>query len=161
MDTSKTGTEQNNILAQRSYAAVDMLIQQSGSNITQNMPLEIGVLRDLDEPGEITNFGKIVTEQIASRFVQLGYNVTDSETPMMSAPKDGAIKHAQSEHGHTQRSSITGRYAIARQGVLINLRIVENVSGKVLAAYDYTVPYNPNIRELTKTQEEKESFFSF
>lgn len=135
-------------LTSSSYAAADMLIQQSRHFLTTDTNLEIGVITDLDSPNERTNFGSMVAEQIASRFVQLGYNVSVSDMPQaQGAAPGGAV--------------ITGRYAVARDGVLVNLRIIEAGAGKVLAAYDYTVPKTPDVRELTKTQADKDSFFSF
>lgn len=144
----ETGARRNTAsVAQSSYGAADMLIQQSRSFLTTDTPLEVGVITDLDSPNERTNFGSMVAEQIASRFVQLGYNVTISEMP--------------AGQGAAGRSVITGRYAVARDGVLVNLRIVESGSGKVLAAYDYTVPKTPDVRELTRTDAEKKSLFGF
>ena len=151
----ETGLDRNKgaLLSQSSYAAADMMIQQSRSFITQETPLEIGVLTDLDSPNERTNFGSMVAEQIASRFVQLGYNVTVGDMGLGSGMGQGAP--------NTGHSVITGRYAVARDEVLVNLRLVEAGAGKVLAAYDYSVRKTPDIRELTKTQADKDSFFNF
>lgn len=155
-------------LSQSSYGAADMLIQQSRSLITPETPLEVGALVDMDNPGEITSFGRIVAEQIASRFVQLGYNVTTEAQPgelpqalpqtSMPAP---VFTMPRGDTYQSSRSVITGRYAVARDGVLVNLRIIEVDTGKVLAAFDYNVPKTRDVRELVKTQADRESFFDF
>lgn len=163
MDTGIAGKRET-VLTQSSYAAADMLIQQSRSFITPATPLEIGALTDLDNPNELTNFGNMVAQQIASRFVQLGYNVsatadlTGAPSAMGEAPPSYAMPGTTAAPG---RLVITGRYAVARDAVLVNLRLIEAATGKVAAAYDYTVPKTMNIRELTKTEAGKKSWFDF
>lgn len=159
MDTGMARNKARNV-AESSYAAADMMIQQSRSFITPETPLEIGVLTDLDNPNERTNFGRLVAEQIASRFVQLGYNV--SAQPGIMPPPDMAAPQAMSNNGGGVGSAvITGRYAVARDEVLVNLRIVGADTGKVIAAFDYNVPKTRDVRELVKTQADKDSFFDF
>lgn len=165
LDTASSRRAEDSV-ASTSYAAADMLMQQSRSFVSQQTPLEIGVLLDMDNPNEQTNFGQMIARQIGSRFVQLGYDVTaDSEmtsgtapdgtgwTPAMIAPAAGS--------NTSNQAMLTGRYAIARDSVLVNLRIMDIASGKVLAAYDYTIPKTRNVAELVKTKADKESFFDF
>jgi len=39
--------------------------------------------------------------------------------------------------------------------VLINLRLIENGTGRVLASYDYAVDYTRDVKELSQTHAEK------
>ncbi len=157
------GRSAEGLLTESSYGAADMLIQQSRSLISTETPLAIGMLTDLDSPNEQTNFGRMVTEQIASRFVQLGYNVTAApgtgEPPPAIAGAQGYVQRQDS--GKAGASVITGTYAVARDAILVNLRIVESASGKVVAAFDYPVPLTRDVRELAKTSAEKSSFWDF
>lgn len=148
-------------LAQNSYGAADMLIQQSRSFIDKDTILEITPLTDLDNPGEITNFGHMISSQIASRFVQLGYNVVLS--PMEPGFENAAVPITAAEPGSgiADKTMIAGRYARARNDVLINLRLIENGTGRVLASYDYAVNNTSDVRKLSKTQAEKDSSFLF
>lgn len=152
LDTGNNRSKKTYGLTESSYAAADMLAQQSKSFITHETPLKIGVLTDLNHPNEKTNFSRMVSEQVASRFVQLGYNIIDSHVLAVNQ---------QNSTANSGYGAITGRYAVARSEVLINLRIVEIETGKVLAAYDYTLPNSRDIKELTKTQADKDSFFDF
>ncbi len=165
MESTGGGPKKAYGLTESSYAAADMLIQQSKSFVTQETPLEIGILTDLDNPNEKTNFSRMVSEQIASRFVQLGYNVMDSYTPTMMPPaQEGSLPMSYNQQNNAStpgRGAITGRYAVARNEVLVNLRIVEVDTGKILAAYDYRIPNSRDVRQLTKTQADKDSFFNF
>jgi hypothetical protein len=140
----------HNALAVSNYAAADMLIQQSRSFITTETPLMIRPIKDLDYPDEYTNFGRLVSEQIASRFVQLGYNVTTQTS-------------TDQDPGNTPNVNtyISGHYAVARDALIVHLQVLASETGKVLAAYDYSVAKTRDVRELAKTREQKNSFFDF
>lgn len=147
-------------VTETSYAAADMLLQQSKNILTSETPLQIGVLTNIKRPAETTAFGQIIASQIGARFVQLGYNVTTSpainamaidNTAMYSPPM--AMAPAATGGGSGMKSMITGQYAIARRDVLVNLRVIEEGSGRVLAAYDYSLPLNGDIKELVSTEE--------
>ncbi len=153
-----------------SYAAADMLIQQSRGSLRADSPLEIGPLDDIDHPGTITGFGQIVTAQIASRFVQLGYNVQSNPFESAHIPAREPDPAGLRSPAYTYNSGampdiitpdtlITGRYARGRHKILVHLRLVEKSSGKVLAAYDYHVPVTADTRHLSKTGNEGFSLF--
>ncbi|HIF24818.1 MAG TPA: hypothetical protein EYG18_07475 [Micavibrio sp.] len=150
-----SGNDNVATLAQDSYGAADMLIQQSRSFIDRDTKLEITPLTDLDNPGEVTNFGHMISSQIASRFVQLGYNVVLS--PMEPGFENAAVpmQTAQPGSGVADKTIIAGRYARAKNDVLINLRLIENGTGRVLASYDYAVDYTRDVKELSQTHAEK------
>gem|GEM_PF-2630812 len=63
----ETARQKDSRMIQSSYAAADMLAQQSKNFLTPQTPLEIGVIAALDNPNEKTDFGGMVAEQVASR----------------------------------------------------------------------------------------------
>lgn len=137
---------QQQSMAQANYAAADMLIQQSKSLITPDTAVLAGTLSDMDHPAEMTAFGRVVVEQAAARFVQLGYNVSLQDN--MAGGGGPAV-------------TITGQYARAKKSVLISLRLMETQTGRLIAAHDYSLPLGSDVRELTKTAAEKNSLFGF
>ncbi len=148
-------------LSQDSYNAADMLIQQSRNVITAETPLQIGVLNDIRTPNETTALGRLITDQIGARFVQLGYNVTaiGPVQDVMAMPQNTTQDvYTAQNYGSSamtapsEKAVITGHYAFARKNILVNLRILESTSNRVLAAYDYTLPINSDLRELARTQ---------
>ena len=158
--------QEQQTMAQTNYGAADMLIQQSKSLIGPDTSVQIGMLSDMDHPSETTALSRIITGQVGARFVQLGYNVSAAPGGMDNmgmAPGagygyDGGARHGNSIAGPV---AITGQYALARQSVLINLRLTEPQTGRVLAAYDYSLPLNGDTRELARTAADKNSFFGF
>jgi len=165
-----TAMEQQKSMAEASYAAADMLIQQSKILVTSETALQIGVLSDMDNPAEATAFGRVVTGQIGARFVQLGYNVS-SGLPGggMAGAMDGDAAYGATYDAASMDSGmgapvagpvlIAGQYALAKKTVMINLRLTEIQTGRVLAAYDYSMPLNSDIKQLSKTAADKNSFF--
>lgn len=153
-------------LTKQSYAAADMLLQQSKNVITSETPLHIGVLTNIKRPSETNALGQVIASQIGARFVQLGYNVTTSPAldPMaINTPAaSGYAGQGMSAGGAMDKATITGHYAVARKEVLVNLRIIEDSTGKVMAAYDYNLPHNSDIKELMETEHEKtDAVFGF
>ncbi len=152
-------------LTRAHYAAAEILIQQARSALTPATPVTIGVMTDFDNPNEITNFGRLATEQIASRFVQLGYSVTATGPAALGIPPSSAAAvpgpQVAGQTAAAGSAMITGQYAAARDTVLVNLRLVDSVTDMVIAAHDYEIRRTANVRELLKTRTDKDSFFSF
>lgn len=147
-------------LTNTNYAAADMLLQQAQNRLSQNTVIALGALTDLNVPGSTAPFGKIISGQVGARFVQLGYNVNMPDdigtvsagdmpaspaTPVLKAPLAGS----PAGQGNVQ-AMITGHYARSGDKVLINLRVVDMGSSRILGAYDYTVPMSNEVYEMTQ-----------
>lgn len=171
-DTNLTGT---------SYAAADMLLQQSQMHLSQSTVLALGTLTDLKVPNNPAPFGRIVAGQVGGRFVQLGYNVhmpddigtvsagdmpASPATPVMKAPLGEVAPGKGISVGNVQ-AMITGHYTRSGNNVLVNLRIVDMGSGQIWGAYDYTIPMTNEIAEMVTPPPaplapgEKRGFFDF
>lgn len=153
-------------VTEQSYAAADMLLQQSKNVITSETPLQIGVLTNIKRPSEMTALGQVIASQIGARFVQLGYNVTTSPALNAMAIDSPTYSDAMapstpvpSGGGVGPRSMITGHYAVAKRDVIVNLRVIEEGSGRVLAAYDYSLPLNSDIKELISIESKETNAF--
>jgi hypothetical protein len=130
-------------LTENTYAAADMLAQQTRSFMTPMTPMKLTVLSEVTSPEEVTPFGQQVANQIGSRFVQLGYNVQAMPQPpgmlnMNTAPVPLA----------------TGGAPQPKQ-MLISLRVIQSPDQRVIAAYDYTLPMTREIREMSMTAAER------
>lgn len=145
-----TGQEVN--LAESSYGAADMLSQQSRSFVTPETPLQIGRLSDMRAPQDMTAFGRIVASHVGSRFVQLGYNVVTAMPVPVTVPGQEAST-GTGQAAPPGGAMITGQYAIARRDIIINLQVVDGQSGRLLAAYDYSVPMTADVKALLDNAE--------
>lgn len=162
-------------LADSSYAAVDMLAQQTKSRMTAGTPLKIAVLTDVTTPNETTAFGQQVSSQLGSRFVQLGYNVQSvpmhpnmiesaalspgAPTPLSGAPQ--ARQMGQQPSMGRGDALVTGTYTRMKDTLQVNLKILQAPDQKIIAAYDYSLPMTRDLRDISmsaaerKQQEEK------
>lgn len=157
-----------------SYTATDNLIQQSRTVVTHETAIQAGPLTDIDRPSEQTAFGQIIIQQVSARLVQLGYNVTASLAPPGAMPMSGGDMMAAGDSGYGAPPSsygamaapasltLMGQYAHGKKEVFVNLRFVEAQTGRILAATDYTIPYDRDIKELMRSSVDKNSsFFGF
>ncbi|MBU0799724.1 MAG: hypothetical protein KKA05_01850 [Alphaproteobacteria bacterium] len=161
-------------LAQSSYGAADMLSQQTQAIMTRDVPLQIGMIGDIAHPSAVTPFGQTIGSQMAARFVQLGYNVSASTYSEMSGgappptimPPMGQNMYGNAYGGGGAANTVssamlTGQYAVARDDVMVNLRLLDTTSNRVLAAYDYTVPLTRDVEELTTVPGTQKNLFGF
>lgn len=157
-------------LADSSYAAVDMMAQQTKSRMTVHTPLKIAVLTDVTTPTETTAFGQQVSNQLGSRFVQLGYNV--QSVPMQPAMIESAAldvgKPIPLNNGAPQAKQmgqqptmgrgdalVTGTYTRMKDTMQVSLKILQAPDQKIIAAYDYTLPMTRDLREISMSAAER------
>lgn len=164
-DTTKVNLTEN------TYAAADMLAQQTQSRMTPQTPLRIAVLTDVTTPGETTAFGQQVANHLGSRFVQLGYNVHSVPLPpgMMAAqvnaepmalnPTGGAPQPIRTGIGPSSGKGdalVTGTYSRMQNAIHVNLKVLQGADQKIIAAYDYTLPMTRDLREVSLSAAERQ-----
>jgi len=163
-------------LTDNTYAAADMLAQQTRAFLTPMTPLRIGALVDTASPNEVTPFGQQVGNKLGARFVQLGYNVRSmAQPPFVTAQTDamtattGGAPQAQMVGGPPQplqmgampsaekgEALITGNYTRGKDSIFVNLRVIQAPDQRVVAAYDYALPLTRELREMTMTAVQRE-----
>lgn len=153
-------------LSENTYAATDMLAQQTKAHMTPMTPMKMAVITNTSAPDEVTPFGQQLANHIGSRFVQLGYNVQSLPLPPgMISPASIPV---QLEHpGAPQprymgmkpsgggEALATGTYTRGKNDILISLRVIQSPDQRVIAAYDYTLPLTRELRDLTLTAAER------
>ncbi len=164
-------TENGNVrMMDSSYQAADALIKQAGPMLDPSTPLLIGTLSDVSKMETSSPLGRMVAEQVGARFVQRGFivsdvrfrnaiNVKDSAKDPSAAgeyflSRDTAVLKGEQDVG----AIITGTYVVARNEVLVNLRLMEASSSRVLAAHDYRMPMTRDVRSLVDNSTSKEAF---
>jgi len=131
-------------LLNTSYAAADVLAQQTGKKMPKSMPLMVSDFQeiiDLNQKGTKPSpkLGAVLREQIETRFAQLGYNIVDAPPAYVSARQPGA--------------EVIGTYEIVKSGfngtVNISLKVRDNTKGKIIGLYDYSLPMTYDLRKYT------------
>lgn len=168
--TALTGGSDRTSLTDANYKAAEMLQQQARSHVSQNTRIQVSALTDMGNPDELAPLGRLIAEQIGGRFVQLGYTVAPAGTDEAMLMREQAYETAQQNLPsyepaagglQTPNAVITGQYARADRQVMVSLRMIDGGSGRLLAAYDYALPGDKDVRELAKPPSSGGWFFGF
>ncbi len=143
-----------------SYEAADKLAGQSLNVVTRETPIAVGTLSDINDIESSSALGRMIAEQVGARFVQLGYTVSEIKLRAdinVQQPNDGTAgageymtsRNREQLAAHTNaRAVISGTYAVAGENILVNLRLIDVNTARILAAHDYSMPMNEDTRRL-------------
>lgn len=129
------------------YAAADMLASQSRHMISTQTVFETVPLVNIGEKPMGTGLGRVIIDQVGTRFTQLGYQVVP----------DTSLTGKRAPSG--KQATIGGTYAVVGKNILVNLRLIQAGGGKMLGSYDYEMPITREVRELTGLKQEFVDFF--
>lgn len=139
-------------LVEVNYAAADMLLQ--GPPLDPALPVLVATIVNADRLAESTRLGRLISEQISGRLAQRGVRVTElklRETLAMR-PGQGELLLSREVHEVSQAQSaqavVVGTYATSSFAVYVSLKLVNPLGNVVVAAYDYTLPMDSNVRGL-------------
>lgn len=153
-------------LAENTYAATDMLAQQTKAHMTPMTPLKMAVIANVAAPEEITPLGQQLANHIGARFVQLGYNVQSlplppamGAMPSMPLPLDASGAPQPRQMGMKPSGGgealATGTYTRGKKDILVSLRVIQSPDQRIIAAYDYTLPLTRELRDMALSAAER------
>ena len=148
MSTAKYGIfqKQDVNLADKNYAAADFLIQQADTFIGDNDLIRAKTMTDIQQPQMSATIGNLVPEQVATRLSRLGYRVDLSG---VSTSNDAQLLKASIKEDEQASFILSGTYLRGQRDLTISLRIIEIKSRRIVAAFDYALPMNREIAELS------------
>ncbi len=139
-------------LPNASYAAADSMSQQAGKRLPKERPLVVSDLQEIFNPNEarppVANVddvidrtkgkpqpspkvGKVISSQMRDRFIQLGYNV--SQSPVYQ--------------GGGAPVEVSGTYEFVSGTMIVALRMVDRENGQVVTIYNYSLPVTYDIKK--------------
>lgn len=145
-------------LVGESYRAADALLANTPWLREQQAPLLVASFVNINSLENSSALGRIVAEQIASRFAQQGFTVIELKLRNNIFIKQNAGEFALSRdvqaisRSHNAAAVIAGSYAIGRHNVYVNARLIRAPDSLILAAYDYSIPLGPDARALLASQ---------
>lgn len=151
-----------NGLTAANYAAATELMKRFQGVVSVNnfeassgsAPFIVATLVNIDKLEQSSTFGRLISEQITSRIAQMGHNVVELKVRngVFMKRNEGEflltreIKEVAT--AHKAQAVVVGTYAEASDLVYINLKVVNPANNMILAAYDYALPMNKEIRRL-------------
>lgn len=137
-------------MVEHNYQAADILINNASPALKLSSPIIVAALEATNLlPGEKTSaFGKVTTDQVATRFVQLGYNVRDLSQNVGDAVHESQRMAIDRASASGADILLTGSYMISQYDILVNLRLVDVKQGRVISATDYRLPLGSDTYQL-------------
>lgn len=129
--------------------------------LPKDAPILVASFVNLDDLSESSTFGRVVSEQIASRFNQKGYATIELKLGSNVFIKKGSgefvLSREMKEIGikHRAQAVIVGTYAVASKKVYITARVININDGRVLSSYDYKIPISSDVFKLLLKGKEK------
>lgn len=134
-------------MSAKNYAAADYLFQQMKPNVPRGAILFADRLEEADAPGISSPLGLSIPREVGLRLMELGYTVYVDRV----APFGPNEIYPAPPSGVNPEYTLTGTYIKNRQGVYVNLRVINIQTGKITARYDYKLELSREVREAVKT----------
>lgn len=146
-----TGTSRVDLI-EVNERATDALLLNAPLDASQ--PVLVATLVHVDRLAESSRLGRIFAEQIAGRMVQRGLRVTEvklrenlvlhrDQGELLLSREVREVSQAQNA-----QAVVVGTYAVSASALYITLKLVNPVGNTVVAAYNYAVPVDENVRAL-------------
>lgn len=143
-DMQKNVTTQNNLESTISSLATQMMQNQK---ISTDKPVLITSFVRLDQLKETSEFGRVVGESLINELSNRGFNVIEYRGQMAVSINDKG-EYFISRKPHEIKNTIPNTYIVvgtySRQAgkIILNARIIDNISGKVITSARATYQHN-------------------
>ena len=141
-------------LIDKNYGAAEALLMRAPWLKERREPLLAATFVDINNLEMSSGLGRVIGEQIGSRFAQQGFTVIEIKMRNNIFVREGSGEFALSRsvkeisQSHNAAAVIAGTYAIGRQSVFVNARLIRATDNLVLAAYDFVLPLGPDAKAL-------------
>ncbi len=146
------------------YSAVNELMKryQSSAVTASNQagsgqaPFIVATLVNIDQLEQSSTLGRLITEQLATRMTQLGFNVVDLKVrnSIYMKRNEGEFfltrEIKEVANIHKAQAVILGTYAESANLIYVNLKLVNPTNSMVLSAYDYALPLDRQVKSLMR-----------
>ena len=145
------GLQRSNLIDTNERAA-DALLEYAPLDATQ--PVLVATLVHVDRLTESSRLGRMFSEQIAGRMVQRGLKVTEvkmRESLLLKRDQGELLlsrEVREVSQAQNAQAVVVGTYAVSASVVYISLKLVNPVGNQVIAAHNYAVPADENVRSL-------------
>lgn len=139
---------------QANYSAVDKLLTATAVPIDRNTPILTATMVNIDSMNQSSRFGRLISEQIATRLTQRGYNVVEMKLRSNVYIHEGAGELLLSRdvrelsRNYNAQVVVVGNYAVAAGYVYLTLKAVTATDNRVISAVNYLLPLTNNNKVL-------------
>lgn len=150
-------------LVDSSYEAADKLIKAVERNkllsydLSPHKPVIVASFVNIDNVSDSSRFGRMVAEQIGSRFAQKGYQIIELKlrtNTIFIERERGEFMLSREVHEisleHDAQAVIVGTYAEAAEIVYVTAKLIRASDGVILASHDYEMPLGVNTKSMMR-----------
>lgn len=146
-------TARKSEFTEANYAAADHLIQATRFNLDKSAPLLIGTLANIDKLDESSRLGRLVSEQLSTRFTQQGFNVVEMKlrnSVQIGNAGEMILSRDTKDLSKSYNSqvAIAGTYAVASGYIYVTLKAIAVADGRIVGAWNYQLPITGNTQAL-------------
>lgn len=146
-------TAEDSQFIKANYMAAESLARASKMPLDKTAPIIVATLVNIDNLEQTSTLGRTVSEQIATKFANMGYTVKEAKLRGTLFVKSDAgelllsreLKEISSSH--KAQAVIVGTYSYAHEYVYLSLKLV-GVDNTILSGYDYAIPANPIVKSM-------------
>lgn len=140
-------------IVKESYTVADDLIRILPRNSETLGSVLYTSAVDIEDIKTTSRFGKMMSEHVASRFSQHGYEISEARLrDALSVTSEGEFMLSrdlrQIAREHNAWAVIVGTYAPANTTVFVNYRVIDLQTGAVAASVDKELPKGKNTASL-------------
>ncbi len=146
----------NNPLVPANYRAADVLLAQIRPTVSNGQPLITATVVSIDALDKSSTLGRLISEQVAGRFTQAGYQMIE-----MKFGNSVYMKRDQGElmltreisnlaRSHNAQAVVVGTYGESNDYVFVNLKVIQPNTNVVMAVHDYVMPLDSSMRSLLR-----------
>ena len=133
------------------YKAADSLLNKIQPKLPKDSPILVASFVNIDDLDNSSTFGRVVSEQFASRFKQRNYTTIEMKlrTNVFIRADSGEFllsrELAEISTKHRAQAVVVGTYAVASKKVYLTTRVINVSDGRVLSSYDYDIPITSDV----------------
>jgi TolB-like protein len=144
------------LLIKANHAAADTLLKQLKDKLSPNQPLIAATLVSIDDLERSSTFGRLASEQISARFSQTGLRMIEMkfrDNVYMRRDQGELLLTREIQHvaqSHQAQAVIVGTYAVSKDAVFVNLKVIEPTTNVVMAVHDYALSKDADMRSMLR-----------
>jgi TolB-like protein len=151
---------ENSEFTQANYSAIDKLVFATVVPMDKTVPLLVATVVNIDSLNQSSRLGRLISEQVATRLTQQGYNVVEMKLRNNVYIREGTGELLLSRDvrdlskSHNAHVVVVGNYAVASGYVYLTLKAVTVTDNRVIAAVNYLLPLTENNRAMLSQSKE-------
>lgn len=155
---SQTRRPQDKDLVAESYVSADALLSQVPWLKENRQPLLTGTFVNVNSLEDSSALGRIVAEQMSSRFAQQGFTMVELKLRrnVFIKAQSGEFMLSREVQNlsrlHNAAAVIAGTYAVGRRNVYVSSRLIRAADNLIIASHDYSLPLGPDTKALLASQ---------